>query len=85
MAAISFPVGSAERIAIDQSYTEVMHILLILALALLAIPFLLVFLMEDVDLIKIDRERTRVGQRNIIGTSKIGRRLQLWKRRTAET
>lgn len=84
MAAISFPVGSAERIAIDQSYTEVMHILLILALALLAIPFLLVFLMEDVDLIEIDRERTHVGRRNIIGTSKIGRGLRLWNRRPTE-
>lgn len=83
--ATSFPMGSVERIAINRSYTEVMHILLILALAFLAIPFLFVFLLENVDLIEIDRERTRVHQGKIIGTSKIGSRLsRFWKRGTPE-
>lgn len=78
-------MGSVERIAINRSYTEVMHILLILALAFLAIPFLFVFLLENVDLIEIDRERTRVHQGKIIGTSKIGSRLsRFWKRGTPE-
>lgn len=81
--ATSFPVGTTERIAIDRSYAEAMHILLILALAFLAIPVLLVLVMENVDLTQIDRERSRASQANIIGTSKIGQRFQFWKRDTA--
>ena len=81
--ATSFPVGTAERIAIDRSYTEVVHILLILALAFLAIPVLLVFMMENVNLTQIDRERSHASQVNIIGTSKIGQRFRFCKRGTA--
>jgi hypothetical protein len=50
--ASSYAPGSLERIAIDKSYTEVMHVLLILALAVLAVPFVAVFAMKEVNLKK---------------------------------
>ncbi|KAL6908624.1 hypothetical protein GGI43DRAFT_379468 [Trichoderma evansii] len=48
--ASSYSLGSPERIAIDKSYTEVMHVLLILALAVLSVPFFAMFAMKDVKL-----------------------------------
>jgi hypothetical protein len=50
--ASSYPPGSPERIAIDKSYTEVMHVLLILALAVLSVPFFAMFVMKDMNLKK---------------------------------
>ncbi|KAL7927539.1 siderophore iron transporter [Trichoderma austrokoningii] len=50
--ASSYPPSSLERIAIDKSYTEVMHILLILTLAVLSVPFFAMFAMKDVNLRK---------------------------------
>jgi hypothetical protein len=52
--ASSYSPGSPERIAIDKSYTEVMRVLLILALAVLSVPFVAMFAMEDVKLKDID-------------------------------
>ncbi|KAM0256821.1 hypothetical protein ACHAQJ_004773 [Trichoderma viride] len=54
--ASSYSPGSPERIAIDKSYTEVMHVLLILALAVLPVPFIAMFAMEDVKLKDDDDE-----------------------------
>lgn len=83
--AVSFPVGSPEWIAINRSYTEIMHILLIPALVVLVVPVLLVFFLEDVNLFKIDEQRTHVHQGNVIGTSTLRgyfSRKWTWQRRT---
>ncbi|EHK41008.1 siderophore iron transporter [Trichoderma atroviride IMI 206040] len=50
--ASSYSPGSPERIAIDKSYTEVMHVLLIVALAVLSVPFFAMFAMKDLNLKK---------------------------------
>ncbi|KAL7904426.1 MFS general substrate transporter [Trichoderma velutinum] len=57
LVASSYLPGSAERIAIDKSYTEVMHVLLIVALAVLSIPFVAVFAMENIKLKEKDNEK----------------------------
>lgn len=48
--ASSYSPGSPERTAIDKSYTEVMHVLLIVALAVLSVPFFAMFAMKDMRL-----------------------------------
>jgi len=59
-----------------------MHILLIPALVVLAVPVLLIFFLEDVNLFKIDEERTHVHQGNVIGTSRLRRYFsRRWTRR----
>ena len=68
--ATSFAVVTPERLAINRSSTEVMHILLIISLALLALPLILVVLMDDLD--EIDRKTERVHQGTSIGTSRVG-------------
>nr|WNZ75290.1 hypothetical protein [Trichoderma harzianum] len=50
LVASSYLPGSPERIAIDKSYTEVMHVLLIVALAVLSFPFIAMFAMENIRL-----------------------------------
>ncbi|KAJ6785211.1 hypothetical protein PWT90_02945 [Aphanocladium album] len=65
--ATSYAVGSAERIAINQSYTEVMHTLLIVSIALLVASFLVSLAIEDVNLKEIDKENSRGGLIGRIG------------------
>ncbi|EHK21609.1 uncharacterized protein TRIVIDRAFT_52812 [Trichoderma virens Gv29-8] len=57
LVASSYLPGSSERIAIDKSYTEVMHVLLIVALAVLSVPFFAMFSMENIKLKEIDMEQ----------------------------
>ncbi|XWW94943.1 hypothetical protein V2A60_002893 [Cordyceps javanica] len=59
--ATSFAVGSPERIAINQSYTEVMHILLITSIAFLAASFLASWAIENVNLKKVDQNGAQSG------------------------
>ncbi|KAJ4165472.1 hypothetical protein LMH87_007104 [Akanthomyces muscarius] len=59
--ATSFAAGSPERIAINQSYTEVMHILLVASVAFLGVSFLVSLAIEDVDLKAIDQDRAQSG------------------------
>ncbi|KAJ3477781.1 hypothetical protein NLG97_g8748 [Lecanicillium saksenae] len=59
--ATSYAAGSAERIAINQSYTEVMHILLIVSIALLGASFLMSLAIEDINLKNIDADQPRNG------------------------
>ena len=59
--ATSFAAGSPERIAINQSYTEVMHVLLVASVAFLGVSFLLSLAIEDVDLKAIDQDRAESG------------------------
>lgn len=55
--ASSFPVGSPERRAVNQSYTDVMRILLIAAESFLALTLLATLVIEDINLKRVDRER----------------------------
>ncbi|PKK43474.1 hypothetical protein CI102_12522 [Trichoderma harzianum] len=59
LVASSYLPGSSERIAIDKSYTEVMHVLLIVALALLSVPFIAMFGMENIRLEEETTEQER--------------------------
>ncbi len=59
--AASFAAGSPERLAINQSYTEVMHILLVASIAFLAVSLLVSLAIEDVNLETIDEERAQNG------------------------
>ncbi|KAM3445509.1 hypothetical protein NHJ13734_000422 [Beauveria thailandica] len=68
-AATSFAMGSPERAAISQSYTEVMRILLIASISFLALSFLASLAIENVNLKAIDQETT---QRGVIGRSNFG-------------
>ncbi|KAM3556408.1 hypothetical protein MY1884_005093 [Beauveria asiatica] len=67
--ATSFAMGSPERAAISQSYTEVMRILLIASIAFLALSFLASLAIENVNLKAIDQE---TAQRGVIGRSNFG-------------
>lgn len=59
--AASFAVGSPERLAINQSYTEVMHILLVASIAFLAVSFVVSLAIANVNLEAIDEERAQNG------------------------
>ncbi|KAF3074718.1 Siderophore iron transporter 1 [Trichoderma lentiforme] len=59
LVASSYLPGSSERIAIDKSYTEVMHVLLIVALAVLSVPFIAMFGMENIRLKEETTEQER--------------------------
>ncbi|KAL7940647.1 MFS general substrate transporter [Trichoderma barbatum] len=50
LAAASYLPGSLERIDMVESYTQLMHVLLILALAILAIPIFVMFATENIEL-----------------------------------
>lgn len=67
--AMSFAVGSPERVAINQSYTEVMYVLLVASIAFLAVSFLVSLAMEDVKLKEIDRDGAQSG---VIGRINFG-------------
>ncbi|ATY61331.1 siderochrome-iron transporter [Cordyceps militaris] len=67
--ATSFAVGSPERVAINQSYTEVMYILLVASIAFLAVSFFVSLAMEDVKLKEIDRDGAQSG---VIGRINFG-------------
>lgn len=60
--ASSFPVGSPERDAINQSYTDVMRVLLTITLGFMAASFLASLFIEDIDLKAVDRERNETIQ-----------------------
>lgn len=55
--ASTFPPGSPERHAVNQSYTDVMRILLIAAESFLALTLVATLVIEDINLKKVDRER----------------------------
>jgi hypothetical protein len=57
--------------------------LLIISLALLALPLILVLLMEDVDLKEIDRKTERAHQGTSIGTSRADAWIRHFMRRQA--
>ncbi|KAK3185939.1 hypothetical protein K4F52_005394 [Lecanicillium sp. MT-2017a] len=67
--ATSYKTGTAERIAINQCYTEVMHILLVISMVFLVLSFLAALAIENVDVRKIDAE-AGADAGNIIGTIK---------------
>ena len=50
-------MGTPERIAIDQSYDDVMRICLLIAMCVLVIPIGLIFSMKQVDLRKVTSTR----------------------------
>lgn len=54
--ASSYSPGSSERIAIDKSYTEAMHVLLIMALVVLPVPFFAMFAIEEVNLKDVQKK-----------------------------
>ncbi|OAA69162.1 siderochrome-iron transporter MirC [Cordyceps fumosorosea ARSEF 2679] len=62
--ATSFAVGSPERLAINKSYTEVMHILLVTSIAFVAASFLVSLAIENLNLKKVDQDG---AQRGVIG------------------
>ncbi|PQK12363.1 hypothetical protein BB8028_0003g09800 [Beauveria bassiana] len=83
--ATSFAMGSPERVAINQSYTEVMRILLIASIAFLALSFLTSLAIENVNLKAIDEDS---AQRGVIGRSNLGawcERMYTGKRRVIKS
>ncbi|OAA57579.1 siderophore iron transporter [Niveomyces insectorum RCEF 264] len=82
--ASSFAPGSPERVAINRSYEEVMHILMIVSLVLLVVPLFLALAMENIDLFEIDKKRTLVEQGNIIGAHNHSFKFWSTRRRTGD-
>lgn len=55
--ASSFPVGSLERTAINNSYTDVMHIQFVVTLGFMGASFLASLFIQDVDLKEMDKSK----------------------------
>lgn len=64
--ASSFPVGSPERLAVDQSYTGVTRTLLIAPESFLTLTLLAALAIENIDLNREDREKTQAPSLRIL-------------------
>jgi hypothetical protein len=69
--ATSYAMGTPERIAINQSYDNVMRICLLIAMCVLVIPIGLIFSMKQVDLRKITNTQKESDTLSVHGTSHV--------------